>query len=138
MRWRGSPAACGSRLKRGVSTETLEAFYDLFRSECAGISEERGVRFVFDRRLDSAPARMDAGWVERLRALLRGMELPDEPIASGAGHDAAVFANAGIPSAMIFVRNEHGSHNPEEAMAMDDFMLGAELLYRALREAAGS
>ena len=39
---------------------------------------------------------------------------------------------------MIFVRNEHGSHNPEEAMAMDDFMLGAELLYRALREAAGS
>ena len=77
-------------------------------------------------------------WIDRLRTILRGMDLPDEPIASGAGHDAAVFANAGIPSAMIFVRNEHGSHNPEEAMAMDDFMLGAELLYRALREAAGS
>ena len=123
---------------RSQSTETLEAFYDLFLSECGGISEERGVRFVFDRRLDSAPARMDANWVERLRAILRGMDLPDEPIASGAGHDSAVFANAGIPSAMIFVRNEHGSHNPEEAMAIDDFMLGAELLYRALREAAGS
>jgi N-carbamoyl-L-amino-acid hydrolase len=39
---------------------------------------------------------------------------------------------------MIFVRNEHGSHNPEEAMAMDDFMLGTELLYRALREAGAS
>jgi N-carbamoyl-L-amino-acid hydrolase len=81
---------------------------------------------------------MDADWIERLRTILRGMDLPDEPIASGAGHDAAVFANAGIPSAMIFVRNEHGSHNPEEAMAMDDFMLGTELLDRALREAAGS
>ena len=57
------------------------------------------------------------------------MGLPDEPIPSGAGHDAAVFANAGIPSAMIFVRNEHGSHNPKEAMAMDDFLAGATLLH---------
>jgi N-carbamoyl-L-amino-acid hydrolase len=64
------------------------------------------------------------------------MGLPDEPIPSGAGHDAAVFANAGVPSAMIFVRNEHGSHNPEEAMAMDDFLRGAELMRLALRDAA--
>jgi beta-ureidopropionase / N-carbamoyl-L-amino-acid hydrolase len=123
---------------RSQSAETLEGFYDLFLSECAGISEERGVRFDFDRRLDSAPARMDEGWIARLRAALRDMDLPDEPIPSGAGHDAAVFANAGIPSAMIFVRNEHGSHNPSEAMAMDDFMLGAELLYHTLREAGAS
>jgi len=123
---------------RSQSMETLEACYDLFRSECAGIAEERGVRFVFDRRLDSAPARMDASWIARLRALLREMGLPDEPIASGAGHDASVFSNAGIPSAMIFVRNEHGSHNPREAMAMDDFMLGTELLCRALRDGSAA
>jgi len=121
---------------RSQSTETLEAFYDLFLSECAGIGEERGVEFRLDRRLDSAPARMDEGWIERLRAGLRAMGLPDEPIPSGAGHDAAVFAQAGIPSAMIFVRNQHGSHNPAEAMEMDDFMLGAELLERSLREAS--
>jgi beta-ureidopropionase / N-carbamoyl-L-amino-acid hydrolase len=35
-----------------------------------------------------------------------------------------VFAKVGIPSAMIFVRNEHGSHNPEEAMNLDDFAAG--------------
>jgi N-carbamoyl-L-amino-acid hydrolase len=122
---------------RSQSTETLEAFYDLFRSECASIADERGVEFLFDRRLDSAPARMDATWIARLRETLRAMELPDEPIPSGAGHDAAVFANAGVASAMIFVRNEHGSHNPKEAMAMDDFLHGAELLRRALRDAAG-
>jgi N-carbamoyl-L-amino-acid hydrolase len=121
---------------RSQSTETLEAFYDLFRSECAGIGEERGVTFRFDRRLDSAPARMDEGWVARLRAGLRAMGMADEPIPSGAGHDAAVFANAGVPSAMIFVRNAHGSHNPMEAMDMDDFLSGAELLQRVLREAA--
>jgi N-carbamoyl-L-amino-acid hydrolase len=37
---------------------------------------------------------------------------------------------------MIFVRNAHGSHNPQEAMEMDDFMAGAEVLYRALAEGA--
>ena len=49
---------------------------------------------------------------------------------SGAGHDAALFANAGIPTGMIFVRNQNGSHNPQEAMRTDDFMAGCELLWR--------
>jgi N-carbamoyl-L-amino-acid hydrolase len=33
---------------------------------------------------------------------------------------------------MIFVRNEHGSHNPHEAMDIDDFLKGTELLFHAL------
>jgi hypothetical protein len=33
---------------------------------------------------------------------------------------------------MIFVRNENGSHNPREAMTMDDFMAGASLLAQFL------
>ena len=114
---------------RSQSTETLEAFYDLFLLRMR--RHRRGTR----RAVSSSTAgwiRRPHGWmtawIARLRAILRAMELPDEPIPSGAGHDAAVFANAGIPSAMIFVRNEHGSHNPKEAMAMDDFLLGAELL----------
>ena len=55
-----------------------------------------------------------------------------ERMASGAGHDAAVFANAGVPSAMVFIRNENGSHNPHEAMDIDDFLAGVDLLTRAL------
>ncbi|HSN45535.1 MAG TPA: M20/M25/M40 family metallo-hydrolase, partial [Casimicrobiaceae bacterium] len=51
-------------------------------------------------------------------------------LASGAGHDAALFANAGIPTGMIFVRNQNGSHNPQEAMRTEDFMAGCELLWR--------
>jgi len=86
---------------RSQSQETLEAFYDLFVSECASIGEERGVEFRFDRRLQSAPAVMDPGWVEKLRAAARSLGLPDEPIQAELAHDAAVFANAGIPSAMI-------------------------------------
>jgi N-carbamoyl-L-amino-acid hydrolase len=121
---------------RSQSQHTLEAFYDLFVSECAGIGDERGVEFKLDRRLHSAPASRDAAWVSRLRAAARDLGLPDEPIPSGAGHDAAVFANAGIPSAMIFIRNENGSHNPHEQMKMDDFILGVAVMRRALAEAA--
>ena len=29
---------------------------------------------------------------------------------------------------MIFVRNDNGSHNPHEAMELDDFMAGATSL----------
>jgi len=32
------------------------------------------------------------------------------------------------PSGMLFIRNENGSHNPHEAMAIDDFMLGVRVL----------
>jgi N-carbamoyl-L-amino-acid hydrolase len=121
---------------RSQNVETLEAFYDLFLSECEGIGEERGVTFKLDRRIESAPATMDPVWIDRLRTAARGLGLPDETIPSGAGHDAAVFAGAGVPSAMIFVRNENGSHNPHEAMNMDDFLAGASVMGAALREAA--
>ena len=49
-------------------------------------------------------------------------------MASGAGHDTAVFANAGVPAALIFVRNQNGSHNPDEAMRIEDFAAGASLI----------
>jgi len=34
---------------------------------------------------------------------------------------------------MIFVRNEYGSHNPDEAMSLDDFAVGAQALTGLLR-----
>ena len=42
-------------------------------------------------------------------------------IGSGGGHDCAVFASQGVPSAMLFIRNDGGSHNPEESMELGDF-----------------
>jgi N-carbamoyl-L-amino-acid hydrolase len=119
---------------RSQSRETLDGFHALFEEECRRIEHDRGVRFEIDRGLDTAPAVMDTVWVERLRAAIRQLGLPDEPMASGAGHDAAVFANAGVPSAMVFVRNQNGSHNPREGMGMDDFLAGSEVLRLAMLE----
>ena len=117
---------------RSQDAETMDRFYTLMREECAAIEQARGVRFEFDRKVVTAPASLDAGWCETLRrcAGQRGLTLEDVP--SGAGHDAAVFSNAGIPSAMLFIRNQNGSHNPAEAMRLDDFVQGCELLCDAV------
>jgi len=117
---------------RSESTVTLEEFYRVMRVECDAVARQRGVRFEFDRRIESAPATMDSKLVQALLDASAELGLPAERVPSGAGHDAALFANAGIPSAMIFIRNENGSHNPAEAMDLDDFMSGVELLYQAL------
>jgi beta-ureidopropionase / N-carbamoyl-L-amino-acid hydrolase len=34
---------------------------------------------------------------------------------------------------MISIRNENGSHNPDEAMDIDDFMLGVQVLADAIQ-----
>ena len=119
---------------RSEDTDTLEGFYELMRGECDRIAAERRVMFNFDRRVDAEPAVMDRRWVDKLLAHARALSLPQRTILSGAGHDAVLFASAGIPSAMIFIRNHNGSHNPNEAMDIDDFLKGADLLYRALMD----
>ena len=102
---------------RSVAADTMDAVADAARQAAARIGEAYGVAFDLGATSDSPPAVMDS----RLRtALLRQLAQPFE-MPSGAGHDAAVFAKMGIPTGMIFVRNQHGSHNPEEAMTLDDF-----------------
>jgi N-carbamoyl-L-amino-acid hydrolase len=80
----------------------------------------------------SEPGLIDREWAQRLRRICTALHYPYIDIPSGAGHDAANFANAGIPSAMIFIRNDMGSHNPDEKMDLNDFLMGAEVLYQAV------
>jgi len=122
---------------RSKSIDTLEGFYQLFRTECKAISRDRGVAFQFDRRIQSAPATMDTALSMLLRDACIEEKIPAEMVPSGAGHDASLFANAGIPTAMLFVRNEHGSHNPDEAMDIDDFLLGTKVLGVAMDRIPG-
>lgn len=118
---------------RSQNEATLEQFYQLMQNECKEIAQSRGVEFIFDRKLYTAPALMDKDWLQKLTHACKELSVDSEVVASGAGHDAAVFANAGIPSGMIFIRNEHGSHNPHEAMDLDDFFLGVQALNIAIR-----
>lgn len=113
---------------------TLTALEALIHSECATIKHERRVDFVFDEPVRTPPAVLDEKILELIKKACENENLPVEAIPSGAGHDASIFANAGIPSGMIFVRNSNGSHNPDEEMDMDDYIRGVSVLFRAVRE----
>lgn len=121
---------------RSQYVQTLDALEALMHSECATLEDERRVKFEFDKVIKSAPAILDKAITARIVASCEAEGLPVETLPSGAGHDSSMFANAGVPTGMIFVRNQHGSHNPDEAMEMDDFMKGLAVLNRTVLEMA--
>ncbi len=114
---------------RSQSMATLERFHRSILEECASLEQSRGVRFEFGERIDSPSAVMDSALSARMAKICRRREIPFIIMPSGAGHDAALFSNAGVPSGMVFVRNAFGSHNPQESMSIEDFLLAADVLY---------
>jgi len=59
-------------------------------------------------------------------------------LSTGAGHDAGVLATAGVPSAMLFVRNPTGvSHSPAEHAEEADCLTGVEALTAVLEDLVG-
>jgi acetylornithine deacetylase/succinyl-diaminopimelate desuccinylase-like protein len=58
-------------------------------------------------------------------------------MASGAGHDCATSAGLGVPSAMLFLRNGHRSHNAHEALDMADVGARLAVLAPAVDELLG-
>ena len=121
---------------RSQDTKTLESFSALVRSECDQIGEKRGVAFEMGPPSYTEPATMSPKIVSLLEETCAAQDIPHEIMPSGAGHDSSVFANAGVPSAMIFVRNDKGSHNPNEKMEYADFFLAAQVLNGAMWRAA--
>lgn len=59
-------------------------------------------------------------------------------LPTGAGHDAGILAAAGVPAAMLFVRNPTGtSHSPAEHAEEADCLAGVEALARVVRHLTG-
>ena len=72
----------------------------------------------------------DPALAQRLAALVDG-----PVVATGAGHDAGILAAAGIPTAMLFVRNPTGvSHSPHEFAEPEDCDAGIAALTTVLRD----
>ena len=117
---------------RADDQATLDGFYQLLRAEAAAIARERTVEFAFDEAIINRPATMHPQWIAQLGQLCADEGVPQMLLPSGAGHDAAVFAHVGIPTAMLFIRNAHGSHNPAEHMEIDDFLKASRVLTRAI------
>lgn len=113
---------------RSGSPEVLAIMRAFVTEQTRLVEAERGVRFELDEFTSSKPTVLDATMVDTLRAGCVALDFPVYEMASGGGHDAQEFTRAGIPAAMVFVRNANGSHVAEEEMEMRDFESGTQLL----------
>jgi N-carbamoyl-L-amino-acid hydrolase len=90
-----------------------------------------GARLTTESWTDPTP--FDPDLAARLAGLLGAPRLE-----TGAGHDAGVLAAAGIPTAMLFVRNPTGvSHSPAEFAEEADCRAGVAALTTVLADLAG-
>lgn len=119
---------------RSDDETVLAACHAELEAHAARISRERGVSVELGERTHAPVAVMDQALVALARRCAQRLGIDAPKMASGAGHDCAIFAKQEVPSAMIFIRNFHSSHNPKEEMALEDFAEAARVLDAMLGE----
>ena len=113
---------------RAASEQALRATVAQIEDEVA--SSGRGCH----RRVANAGTAFDDALVTRLARLL------DSPpvMSSGAGHDAGILANAGVPAAMIFVRNPTAGITRRQSGPSRRTATGVAALTTVLADLAGA
>lgn len=103
--------------------------------------DERRVRAVLTALAAYAPHEeswtpvtvLDADLADEVATALGTAGLGSPRLGTGAGHDAGILAAAGVPTAMLFVRNPTGvSHAPAESADEADCLTGVGALAAAL------
>ncbi len=122
---------------RSVQPESVDAMFDELHRLVPLIEARRGVRFELGVENAGGPSLMAAEVQRGLVRAAEGLGITYRVMPSGGGHDAAAFAQAGVPAGMLFVRNQNGSHNPHEAMRMEDFAAGCAVVTRWAAAQAG-
>ena len=117
---------------RAASQEALAALVEAITAQASARAERDGTSLVVTPESISDAVSFDV----RLRDRVAG----GRPVlATQAGHDAGVLQAAGIPSAMLFVRNPTGiSHSPAESAQMADCLAGVDALADVLARLAGT
>ncbi|MCZ8542644.1 hydantoinase/carbamoylase family amidase [Mesorhizobium qingshengii] len=119
---------------RSADAAVLERIEARLHALFAEVGARRGVTFAAGPRFTWEPATMSPALIAALDRAAGDLQMRVPHVPSGAGHDAATFATANIPSAMLFVRNENGSHNPHESMDIADLDQAIRLLFRLVTD----
>ena len=119
---------------RAPDDDAVQALLDTVIRQARERADRDGTGIEVTAESVTAAVEFEAGLRDRLAALLG-----DAPVLpTGAGHDAGVLAAAGVPTAMLFVRNPTGtSHAPDEHADAADCVAGVAALATVLSELAG-
>jgi beta-ureidopropionase / N-carbamoyl-L-amino-acid hydrolase len=117
---------------RCESDEALAALVAAIERQGSDRAQRDGTGLAVTAESVSGPVAFDPALAARLAAV-GGWPV----IATQAGHDAGILSAAGVPSAMLFVRNPTGvSHSPAESASTADCLTGVEALADTLTELA--
>jgi N-carbamoyl-L-amino-acid hydrolase len=119
---------------RAADEPTVHALVEAVTRQARDRADRDGTRLDVSVEAVSPTVDFDRDLRDRVAAVLGGVPV----LPTGAGHDAGVLAAAGIPTAMLFVRNPTGvSHAPGEYAEPGDCEAGVEALTAVLTELAG-
>jgi len=115
----------------GIKNAVMEELHGDIMQRAAQLEKEHGVRYEFGPRAGTPATDLDGAMVALVEEA--GREYGIAPLRMPTvGHDAALFQRRGIPTSVLLLRNENGSHNPKEHMEMADFEAGTKVLARAI------
>ncbi|TDW17764.1 allantoate amidohydrolase [Kribbella kalugense] len=118
---------------RAATDDVLQLLLAAITKQATERAERDGTTLEVTPESVSPIVDFPAGLRNRLVNVLDGAPV----LPTGAGHDAGVFSAAGIPTAMLFVRNPTGiSHSPAEYAEMDDCLAGVDALTAVLQDLA--
>ena len=96
---------------------------------CWAIAQRREVRLSLQEGAAQNPTALSPALAEVAVRLAQELEIPHRRMPSGSAHDTMIFAQAGIPSLMVFVPSRAGiSHSPEEFTSEEDLLTGVRYL----------
>lgn len=115
---------------RAGTEATLTQLVGVVARQAEERADRDGTTLAVTTESVSGPVTFDPELARRVAAQPDG-DWPSIP--TQAGHDAGILAEAGIPTAMLFVRNPTGiSHSPEEHADLADCLAGVEALATTL------
>ena len=115
---------------RASSDDALAEMVEAIERQGVDRAGRDGTSLAVTAESVSGSVAFDADLAARLASLGDWPVIPTQ-----AGHDAGILSDAGIPTAMVFVRNPTGvSHSPDEHAETADCLAGVEALADVLEE----
>ena len=126
------PGECALTIdQRNPDAGELRTMLDTVRIGAERVAKEEQVVIDFERTWSIAPVAFDAGLIELAEATAREVTGGCARLFSGALHDAAAVASAGVPTVMLFVQSTAGiSHAREEDTPPEHIAAGVRTLAR--------
>ena len=118
---------------RSISKVARDSVVFLIKELIDVIAEKRGLSYTIEPIAQNHPVAMHPAMIREIEEAVKSVGVDYMTMPSGAGHDAMHWTEV-APTGMIFIPCRDGiSHNPAEFAAMDDIVVGAEVLENVIK-----